>query len=157
MKEHLNLLDSIKDEISIFKERQAQGVASEEAREKELLREWLESKSNPADSKTQLLDSGTQQIGVHYVSHANLVYPLDIIETPNFVCASLSGSVWKVTAAIGEAILSAEQVVVILEAMKTEIKISAGEENVGLKVVGLAQGIREGSVVKAGDKLLYFE
>lgn len=80
-----------------------------------------------------------------------------MIETPNFVCASLSGSVWKVTAAIGETISSAEQVVVMLEAMKTEIKISAGEENVGLKVVGLAQGIRERSVVKAGDKLLYFE
>lgn len=70
MKEHLDLLDTIKDEISIFKERQAQGVASEEAREKELLREWLESKSNPADSKTQLLDSGTQQIGAHCVTHA---------------------------------------------------------------------------------------
>lgn len=64
MKEHLDLLDSIKDEISIFKEKQARGVASEEAREKELLREWLDSKSNPADFKTQLLDSGTQQIGV---------------------------------------------------------------------------------------------
>jgi len=47
--------------------------------------------------------------------------------------------------------------VVILEAMKTEIKISAGEENVGMKVVGLARGIREGSVVKPGDKLRYFE
>lgn len=81
----------------------------------------------------------------------------DVTETLNFVCASLSGSVWKITAGTGDTISSAEQVVVILEAMKTEIKISAGEENVGLKVVGLAQGIREGTAVKAGDKLLYFE
>lgn len=69
MKEHLDLLDSIKDEISIFKERQARGVASEEAKEKELLKEWLESKSNPADSKTQLLVSGTHQLSAQCVTH----------------------------------------------------------------------------------------
>jgi len=69
---------------------------------------------------------------------------------------SLSGLVWNIAAGMGDTISSAKQVVVIIDAMKTEIKISVGEENVRLKVTSLTQGIREGSIVQAGDKLLYF-
>ena len=49
-----------------------------------------------------------------------------------------------------------DQVLLILEAMKTEINVLAGEENVGLKVSGFAKGIREGTTVQAGDKLVFF-
>ena len=77
-------------------------------------------------------------------------------ETPNFVTASLSGSVWQIKVRAGEEIRSADQVVVILEAMKTEISVNAGEENVGLKVTGLGKGIREGKTVQAGERLVYF-
>lgn len=49
---------------------------------------------------------------------------------------------------------SADEVLVILEAMKTEIPITAGEENVGLKVSGISKA--EGATVEAGDKLIFF-
>ena len=74
-------------------------------------------------------------------------------ETANFVCASLAGTVWKTKAAVGDIIASADQVMAILEAMKTEIPVLAGEENVGLKVSGIAKG--EGATVEAGDKLIF--
>ena len=58
---------------------------------------------------------------------------------------------------LGDQIHSSDQVVVILEAMKTEISIFAGEENVGLKVSGIASGVREGKSVQAGERLVYFK
>lgn len=75
-------------------------------------------------------------------------------ETASFVCASLAGTVWKIKVAVGDIVKSADQVVVILEAMKTEIPVSAGEENIGLKVSGIVKG--EGATVEAGDKLIFF-
>lgn len=77
-------------------------------------------------------------------------------ETANFVSASLSGSIWQIKVKPGDDIRSADQIVVILEAMKTEIIIYAGEENVGLKVDGFGKGMREGKSVEAGEKLVYF-
>ena len=81
---------------------------------------------------------------------------IDAEETPNFASASLNGTIWKIKAAVGDVIKSPDQVVVILEAMKTEINVTAGEDNIGLKVSGFAKGIREGTTVQAGDKLVYF-
>ena len=57
----------------------------------------------------------------------------------------------------GDKIQTAEDVVIVLEAMKTEINIEAGEENVGLVVKGVGPGIAEGKVVQPGDVLLVFE
>lgn len=70
------------------------------------------------------------------------------------MCASLAGTVWKIKVAVGDIVKSADQVLVILEAMKTEIPVSAGEENIGLKVSGIVKG--EGATVEAGDKLIFF-
>ena len=70
------------------------------------------------------------------------------------IASSLDGNIWKVKVKIGEKISSADQVVMILEAMKTEINIEAGEEAIGLTVVGLARGVREGASVRAGDPLV---
>ncbi|EJD01957.1 uncharacterized protein FOMMEDRAFT_109008 [Fomitiporia mediterranea MF3/22] len=137
MKEYLGFVSGIHDEILAFRARQAKAVASEEARESVLLKEWLESKRSNAASSTSTATEESQ-------------------ETPNFVSASLSGSVWKIKAAVSDIITSPDQVVAILEAMKTEINITAGEENVGLKVSGFAKGIKEGSTVQAGDKLMFF-
>ena len=81
----------------------------------------------------------------------------DTHETPYFASASLSGAVWKIKTNLDEVITSPDQVVVILEAMKTEINVTAGEENVGLKVVGFAKGVKEGAIVQAGDKLVFFD
>ena len=46
---------------------------------------------------------------------------------------------------------------VVLEAMKTEVSIEAGEENVGRRVKGFAQDVKEGASIQAGDVLLYLE
>ena len=72
------------------------------------------------------------------------------------VASSLDGNVWKINVEVGESISSADQVVMVLEAMKTEITVEAGEENVGLNVLGFGQGVREGASVKAGDPLVVF-
>lgn len=69
----------------------------------------------------------------------------------------MSGSVWKIVASVGSTINSAEDILVILEAMKMEIKIQAGEENVGGKVVGFGHGVKEGATVRAGDVLVVIE
>lgn len=57
---------------------------------------------------------------------------------------------------MGDIVVSSDQVIAVLEAMKTEINVMAGEENVGFQVSGLARGIKEGKVVQAGDKLVFF-
>ena len=44
---------------------------------------------------------------------------------------------------------------IILEAMKTEINVPAGEENVGKVVRRLGKGVREGASVQAGDPLVW--
>ncbi len=59
--------------------------------------------------------------------------------------------------AVGDVIKSNEDVLIILEAMKTEVSVTAGEENVGRRVVGFGRDVREGSVVPAGAPLVYFE
>ena len=52
---------------------------------------------------------------------------------------------------------SAEQVLVILEAMKTEVNIEAGEEFVGRRIKGFGRDIREGGSVHAGEAMVYFD
>ncbi|THH06190.1 hypothetical protein EW145_g4258 [Phellinidium pouzarii] len=133
MSEYLAFIDSIQPEITSFKERQAQGVKIEEAREQIFLDEWEESKRKGAIVEISA----------------------DIHETSNFVTASLSGSVWQIKMQLGDIVDSPGQVVIVLEAMKTEISVLAGEDNVGLKVVGFGRGVNEGRTVKAGDKLVF--
>ncbi|KAI5119239.1 hypothetical protein M0805_008790 [Coniferiporia weirii] len=137
MKEYLDFVSSVQTEITAFKERQAQGVKAEEAREQLFLREWLESKNESRASEMLPADN-------------------DVQGTPNFVSASLAGTVWRIKAKIGDVIRSPDQVVVVLEAMKTEISIMAGDDNVGLKVWGFGKDVKEGKPVEAGDKLVFF-
>ncbi|KAH8114013.1 hypothetical protein DFH11DRAFT_1727035 [Phellopilus nigrolimitatus] len=133
---------SFKDEITTFKRRQEHGVESEEAsdngRERILLKEWKEEE----ESKSSATD---MQVG-----------DADVYETQNYFSASLSGSVRQVKTRIGDLMNSEEEVLVVLEAMKTEITVSAGEENVGLRISGFGKGVKEGKVVQAGDKLVLF-
>ena len=67
----------------------------------------------------------------------------------------MSASVWKVKCQVGQIIKSADEVMIILEAMKTEINVPAREENIGKMVKGLGKGIREGASVQAGDPLVW--
>ena len=64
---------------------------------------------------------------------------------------------WKIKCAIGDVVQSAEDVLIILEAMKTEVNVEAGEENVGRRVRGFGRDVREGTSVRAGDVLVFFE
>ncbi|KAI0820844.1 urea carboxylase [Trametes gibbosa] len=73
------------------------------------------------------------------------------------IASSLTAQVWKINCTAGDAVNHAEQVLVILEAMKTEVNIEAGEEFVGRRVKGLGRGVREGGSVSAGDVLVYFD
>ena len=75
-------------------------------------------------------------------------------ETPFFVSSSLSGSLWMLKCDVGDVVKDADQVLMILEAMKTEIPVVAGEEHVGFHVSSIP--FQEGSMVKAGDKLAFF-
>lgn len=73
------------------------------------------------------------------------------------ITASLFANVWKIQCLPGDVIESESQVVVILEAMKTEIPVLAGEEHVGKTVKGFGKGVKEGSSVVPGGTLIVLE
>ena len=70
------------------------------------------------------------------------------------VVSSLTASVWKIKCKPGDVVKSGEDVLIILEAMKTEVNVEAGEENVGRTVVGFGKGVKEGAAVGSGDVLV---
>jgi biotin carboxyl carrier protein len=45
----------------------------------------------------------------------------------------------------------------ILEAMKTEVNVFAGEENIGKSILGFGKGWKEGASVHAGDVLVVLD
>ena len=67
-------------------------------------------------------------------------------------------SVWKITCdpGLGDIISSASDVLLILEATKTEIQVTAGEDNVGRTVYRLGKEVKEGASVRPGDVLVMF-
>ena len=65
-------------------------------------------------------------------------------ESGEFVASSLTAHVWKIKCAVGDVIKTAEDVLIILEAMKTEVNVEAGEDFVGRKVKGFGRGVKEG-------------
>ncbi|TCD67501.1 hypothetical protein EIP91_012306 [Steccherinum ochraceum] len=135
MSEYMLTVKGLQAEIDTFIARRGEAVKREEAREALLLKEWQDSKKQGISSSTMSEDQE---------------------ETPNFVTASLPGTVWRMKVEPGDIIQASDQVVAILEAMKTEINITAGEDNVDLKVVSIANGAREGKAVQTGDKLVFF-
>ncbi|KAG1903472.1 carbamoyl-phosphate synthase L chain, ATP binding domain-containing protein [Suillus fuscotomentosus] len=137
MAAYITFTDSIQQEIAEFKRKQAEGTAREEARETELLREWQAQKAVKAPP-TVLVDDTGMVVGTS-------------------VTSSISASIWKIKCQPEDVIQSADDILVILEAMKTEINILAGEENVGKVVKSLGKGIREGASVQVGDILAWFE
>ena len=65
---------------------------------------------------------------------------------------SLSGSESR-----SRVVESASTIVCVLEAMKTEVRVCAGEEHVGMRVVGVARGVKVGGTVRAGQRLVDFD
>ncbi|KZV63052.1 urea carboxylase [Peniophora sp. CONT] len=134
--EYLSFVESVQDEVHLFRERQAAAVAVEEARENDMLREWEDAQRAARDS------SGNEEAAT------------GTGDAQASVTAPISASVWRIKCSVGDVIKSANDVLVILEAMKTEISVTAGEEQVGKTVSGYGRGVREGAVVNSGDTLI---
>ncbi|KAH0835743.1 allophanate hydrolase subunit 2-domain-containing protein [Lanmaoa asiatica] len=155
MATYTGFVKAIAKEVAELTEKREQAVAREGARENVFLHEWLVQKELEASDRNsgELFETALQKccmlIGRLESSKPN--------ETWDCACipSSMSASVWKIKCQVGQTIESADEVMIILEAMKTEINIPAGEENIGKVVKGLGKGIREGASVQAGDALVW--
>ncbi|KAJ7032905.1 allophanate hydrolase subunit 2-domain-containing protein [Mycena alexandri] len=131
MAEYSAFITSIADEVAVFEAKQTQGVEQEEIKERQLLQEWESEKISKAQVTAQDEGEGSAQI-----------------------TSPLFGNVWKIFCHPGDIIASGDTTVAILETMKTEIPIKAGDANVGKTVSGVGKGISEGGSVNAGDTLI---
>ncbi|KAF7342496.1 Urea carboxylase [Mycena venus] len=132
MAEYSNFSASIADEVSNFETKQKRAVEKQEIIERQLLEEWQLRKKVEVQSSTST----------------------DQVEGTTQISSPLFGNVWKLCCEPGQVIASSDTTVAILEAMKTEIPIKAGEVNVGKTVQGFGKGIREGASVNPGDGLI---
>ncbi|KAF8187965.1 allophanate hydrolase subunit 2-domain-containing protein [Mycena galopus ATCC 62051] len=132
MAEYSAFCASIAADIIVFEERQKHGVEQQENIEARLLEEWERTKSSTMELAST-----------------------DEVEGSTKITAPLFGTVWKICCRAGDTITSGDMTVAILEAMKTEIPIKAGEANVGKTVKGLSRGVREGGGVSPGDPLIF--
>ncbi|KAI0084211.1 urea amidolyase [Irpex rosettiformis] len=136
---------TIQPEVDEFRRRQAEGAAREEAKERELLSRWEVRKR--VKREADLASSSLELSGTERTDGTD--------ESASHVASSMNASVWKLVRRPGYTVKTPEDVLVVLEAMKTEINVVAGEENVGRTVKGYAQGVREGAVVHPGQTLVY--
>ena len=56
------------------------------------------------------------------------------------VTSPLNATIYKILCSPGQVIKSPEETLLVLEAMKTEVDVVAGAENVGRKIIGLKVG-----------------
>jgi biotin carboxyl carrier protein len=157
---------SIAEEVAIFEAKQKQAVQQQEEmsvfrappfftnlifdRETCLLEEWeLQKRSNV--EALALNDEGTLS---HFVRVPVRMTLISTVEGSAQITSPLFGNVWKICCQQGDIITSGDMTVAILEAMKTEIPIKAGEGNVDKIVRGFGKGIREGASVNPGDCLI---
>ncbi|THG95496.1 hypothetical protein EW026_g6171 [Hermanssonia centrifuga] len=142
MAQYKTFIGSMEGDIRQFKSRQAGGVINEEAREVELMRSW--------EGKRQAAKENIAEV---------IALKENVTESTNAftVKSSMSAVVWKIKCSPGDIINSSEDVLMILEAMKTEINVEAGEENVGRRVQEFGRDVKPGAVVHAGDTLVVLE
>jgi biotin carboxyl carrier protein len=148
MAEHNKLLASTKEEVQAMKTRQEQAQAEMAIREKQSVEKWKSERAKDGVSHNVLQNLLSGKISTPcYKIYANgLVDPnMETMQAP------LDANVWKVLVHKGD-ILSAGQVVVILEAMKLEINVKVDDNLVGYKVELLA--VAPGDSVGAGSTIL---
>ncbi|PPQ75558.1 hypothetical protein CVT26_012381 [Gymnopilus dilepis] len=145
--EYSQFLLTIDEELRVFRTLQAEGSKREEEREHILLHEWEEQQSSSKVNTTQAAHEG-------YVLMLTLKSGAEIGIT---ISASLYSTVWKIKCKPGDTVLSDSQDLIILEAMKTEIPVVAGEGNAGRTVLRLGPGVMEGKTVRPGDALIVLE
>ncbi|KAL0571378.1 hypothetical protein V5O48_010583 [Marasmius crinis-equi] len=143
VQEYLDFIGPIKSEIEAFKQGQAKAVAEISHQEQVLLQEWMSAKEKANKASASGKSSSSASAGT------------------TTVASPLSASIWKIKAKLGDVIQSASDVLMVLEAMKTEIPVKAGGKNVGKKIVafgsGEGEGIREGGTVRAGEALVLLD
>ncbi|KAI0641597.1 urea carboxylase [Trametes meyenii] len=166
MADYASFVKSVSEEIKIFKAKQAKGIASEEAREKAVFADWDSRRREEVEAR-RITEPSTQ--GESCIPDVMRVQPYrgefiysshwTVLDDASgeFIASSLTANVWKIECAIGDVVKTAEDVLVILEAMKTEVNVEAGEEFIGRRVKGFGRGVKEGSSVSAGSPLVYFE
>ncbi|KZO93557.1 urea carboxylase [Calocera viscosa TUFC12733] len=137
MKEYNTFVDSIRPEIEDFKRKQTHGVMKTEEREALLIQEWETEKAKTAQSGN----------GVSASSHLAVTDP--------FIPSSMTATCFKVKVQPGDILQHADQVVVILEAMKTEIGVTVGDDFVGKKVKEVL--VKPGVAVSSGEPLVTVE
>ena len=162
---------TVDEELRIFRALQADGSKREEERcefylrfwyawfnfnlprERTLLREWEEQQSGSKVDTTQTTHGGVAFLR-QYVLMLTLESDAEIGIT---ISASLFSTVWKIKCKPGDTVLSDTQELIILEAMKTEVPVVAGEGNAGRTVLRLGPGVMEGKTVRPGDALIVLE
>jgi len=142
MATYTGFMKAVAKEVAEFTERRVEAAAREGARESVFLQEWLAQK----EKEHKASGGGNDKVASN-----------DVEQSSDCECirSSMSASVWKIKCQVGQTIQSADDVMIVLEAMKTEINVPAGEEIVGKVVRGLAKGIHEGASVQAGDPLVW--
>ncbi|KAF8152533.1 AHS2-domain-containing protein [Crassisporium funariophilum] len=142
MEKHSQFLQAIAEEVKDFRERELEGSCNEEIKQRILLQEWKDSKLASNTGHALAVEGKSNMI-------ANVEYSAS-------VTASLFATVWKVNCFPGYKIQTAGDVLMILEAMKTEIPVTAGDEVIGMTVLGYGKGVKEGASVRPGDVLVTF-
>lgn len=138
MKEYNHFVQSIQPEIEIFRKKQSEGIANTEQREAMLLKEWEEEKARNAKSD----DSNASGASGRATNEP-------------FIPSSMTATCFKVKVKVGDVLEDADQVVVILEAMKTEVGVTVTDEFVGKKVKDIL--VAPGASVNAGEPLITLE
>ncbi|KAF9446428.1 hypothetical protein P691DRAFT_673636 [Macrolepiota fuliginosa MF-IS2] len=135
MRDYTALLGSVEEDITNFRRRQQVASEDQAARERILLLEWEKGKAGQAN---RLLREPAE-------GHDGNSIPIR---------ATLFASVWKILCKVGDAITSAKEPLLVLEAMKSEISIFPGPEHLGKVVKAFGAGVKEGALVKPGDTLI---
>ncbi|KZT52397.1 hypothetical protein CALCODRAFT_441644 [Calocera cornea HHB12733] len=133
MKYYNAFVESIQPEIDNFKKKQLDGVKKTEEREAMLIQEWEEEKAKTTGSSSGVAATVTDP----------------------FIPSSMTATCFKVKVQPGDILQDADQVVVILEAMKTEIGVTVGDEFVGKKVKAVLT--KPGAAVASGEPLITVE
>lgn len=151
MKQHNELLESVKDEVVDIKKKQEGAQEKMVKLEKELLAKWDDEKKASGvsmESIQSLLDGEYDP-----VSFLPFECMLTINPDPNIeaIEAPVNANVWKVLVEEGQ-VLEKGQVATILEAMKMEINVAIDDRFAGSKIEKVL--IQPNDIVQSGKPLV---
>ncbi|KAF5349974.1 hypothetical protein D9756_009200 [Leucocoprinus leucothites] len=135
MQQYTASVSAIQDEIATFLEHQRTAAVEQAARERRMLLEW---EQHSLSRRNELQD---------YSARAG---------DPNLttINATLFASVGKICCMVGQTIVSTQEPLLVLSAMKSEVEVKPHPEHVGKIVKAFGRGIQIGALVKPGDSLI---